>query len=212
MNILMLDASPKAQNSNSGRFLSLLEARLPADSRIQKLSVSRLGKWQDALAAASQCDALVIAFPVYVDAIPSHLLRYLSQLEKYLRAHESPHSCTVYVIANCGFFESSQTNIAIKMMQCWQRRAGLVWGGGLGIGGGSMLAGLESVPPGRGPRKSLGQQIKAFARLIAARESGETRYCNPNFPRFLFVHAGNASWNVDGKRNGISKNDIKRQL
>lgn len=212
MNILMLDASPKAQNSNSGRFLSLLEALLPADSLIQKLSVNRLEKWQDALAAASQCDALVIAFPLYVDAIPAHLLRYLEQLEEYLRAHESPHSCMVYVIVNCGFFEGNQTNLAIKMMQCWQRRAGLVWGGGLGIGGGEMLAGLESVPAGSGPLKSLGQQLKAFAGLIAARESGETRYCNPNFPRFLFIRAGNASWNVYGKRNGISKNDIKRQL
>jgi hypothetical protein len=44
-----------------------------------------------------------------------------------------------YVISNSGFIEGHQNQTHLQQYQCWCERAGIVWGGGLGIGGGVML-------------------------------------------------------------------------
>ena len=50
-------------------------------------------------------------------------------------------ACTprVYAIANNGFIEGKQNEPLMQLMENFCRRAGLTWGGGVGIGGGVML-------------------------------------------------------------------------
>jgi hypothetical protein len=45
----------------------------------------------------------------------------------------------LYVISNSGFIEGHQNQAHLQQYQCWCEHAGIVWGGGLGIGGGVML-------------------------------------------------------------------------
>jgi hypothetical protein len=79
---------------------------------------------------------VVLAAPLYVDGIPSHVLRFLLEAEQFCKA-----AChfKLYVISNSGFIEGRHSEIHLKQYRCWCERAGVAYGGGLGIGGGVML-------------------------------------------------------------------------
>ncbi|MDR2662267.1 MAG: hypothetical protein LBC31_04645 [Treponema sp.] len=79
--------------------------------------------------------AVVLAAPLYVDGIPSHVLHFLLEAEQFCKACHFK----LYVISNSGFVEGRHSEMHLKQYRCWCERAGVVYGGGLGIGGGVML-------------------------------------------------------------------------
>ena len=81
--------------------------------------------------------AVVFCLPLYVDGIPSHVLRFLEQMEAFCRENELRLS--LYVVANNGFIEGRQNEPLMQSFEHFCGRAGLSWGGGVGIGGGVML-------------------------------------------------------------------------
>ena len=81
--------------------------------------------------------AVVFGLPLYVDGVPSHVLRFLQEMEAFCR--ENGLKLRVYCIANNGFIEGKQNEPLMQVFENFCARAGLVWGGGVGIGGGVML-------------------------------------------------------------------------
>ena len=82
-------------------------------------------------------DAVVFCVPLYVDGIPSHVLRFLEEMEVFCR--ENGLRLSVYCVANNGFIEGRQNEPLMQSFEHFCGRAGLSWGGGVGIGGGVML-------------------------------------------------------------------------
>ncbi|MBQ9592944.1 MAG: hypothetical protein IJR36_03605, partial [Lachnospiraceae bacterium] len=75
--------------------------------------------------------------PLYVDGIPSHVLRFMEEMEAFCKANEI--HLHVYCIANNGFIEGKQNEPLMQVFEHFCTRAGIVWGGGIGICGGVML-------------------------------------------------------------------------
>ena len=121
MRVAFINGSPRKSNSISLKLLRALEERLPG------CEISR--GWD------TPGEAIVIAFPLYVDSLPSNLLRELE-------AHETglPPGTPVYALANNGFYEGEQNAIAIAILRNWSLRAGLAWGQGAGLGGAMVSA------------------------------------------------------------------------
>ena len=82
-------------------------------------------------------DAVVFCLPLYVDGIPSHVLRFMEEMEAFCR--QNSLRLNVYCVANNGFIEGRQNEPLMQMFEHFCARAGLTWGGGVGIGGGVML-------------------------------------------------------------------------
>ncbi|HBR35469.1 MAG TPA: hypothetical protein DD734_12615 [Firmicutes bacterium] len=208
MKIALINGSPKKKDSASGLVLENFKAFLTGDDQIitelhfyrPQITTEEVGKLMD-------CDALVFAFPLYVDAIPSHLLRCLRQLEWVFTALNG-REILVYTIVNCGFYESQHNELAIEMMKNWSVRAGLKWGQGLAIGTGGMLNMLENIKPGQGPFKKMKKAFKQLANQILTRSSAETIYFTASFPRFLYKLGGEADWRKAIKENGLKKKDL----
>lgn len=91
----------------------------------------------------SDADAVVFSMPLYVDGVPSHVLSFLQVFEQYAKEHSL--KCTVYAMCNNGYIEGRQGAPLLSTMECFAARAGLPFGGGLGIGGGIMLNVLKFV-------------------------------------------------------------------
>ena len=135
MKTVYINCSPKKRFCASSYFLALQRLFAGGEKVTEKLRTPAdhariLEQLQDAQAA-------VFCLPLYVDSVPSHVLRFMEEMEAYCREHSLRLS--VYCIANNGFIEGRQNE---PLMQCFEHfcgRAGLTWGGGVGIGGGVML-------------------------------------------------------------------------
>lgn len=140
MKTLYIDASPKKRWSNSGYFMGYARFFSGGDKR----KLPRSGNYGELFGAIDKTDCVVLALPLYVDGIPSHVLRFLQAWEAHMI--KSGHTVKLYVIANCGFYEGSQTHILIRQMRMWCKQAGVEFMGALGIGAGEMLGILRLTP------------------------------------------------------------------
>lgn len=202
MNIILLDGSPKAKDSASAHILKHLEGMLPETSATHFHARSREN--DVLLSAAMDSDAIVIAFPPYVDGVPGHLLRLLSeQLEPGLSGKRC--GAMVYAAVNSGFFEARQNRIALEMIKCWAQKSGLQWGQGVGIGSGPML---QAAPLGYGPSANAGKALTALVENILQKRGGENLFADPNFPRFLYKTMAHLGWRKDARRFGISAKEL----
>jgi len=143
MNILLLNASPKRITSASQYFLDLLRIQM-IGSKTSMLKLSGPKIYGEVFRRFVDIDALVIAIPVYVDSVPSHVLRFLEEAEQFLKENDCHFK--VYVVSNCGFYEGRQCRHLLSIMHTFCKTVGLTWGGGLGIGAGEMLSVLRLTP------------------------------------------------------------------
>lgn len=136
MNILVLNGSPKKSGGASKYFSGVLKRMLIA-CNITDFSIRNAQDHRDIFKRMEAADALVLSAPLYVDGIPSHILCFLKEAEQFCK--ENPCHFKLYVISNGGFIEGRHNQPHLEQYRCWCERAGIVWGGGLGIGGGVML-------------------------------------------------------------------------
>ena len=135
MKTIFINASPKKKFSASAYFLGVQKLTVKGEKVKENLRNKEdhkriLDSFQDG-------DAVVFCLPLYVDGVPSHVLSFLKEMEelcckKHLKLN-------VYVIANNGFIEGVQSEALLQIFRNFCARSGLVWGGGIGVGGGVML-------------------------------------------------------------------------
>ena len=144
MNLLIIHASPKKKGGASRFFSRLFRLFLPG-VRKEAAPLSCRQDFQQILELFPDMDAVCLFVPLYVDSLPSHVVEFLIQAEEYCKSH--PCRFRLYAFSNNGFVEGKQNRPALHMLQAWCKRAGIIWGGGIGIGGGTMLQVLGIVYP-----------------------------------------------------------------
>lgn len=196
MKIALIDGSPKPQQSTSAYLLSALEEKLKGHA-CEWFKPAKSSSGGD-FAALAGCDALAIAFPLYVDGLPSSLLGYLAELAPLLREHGAQPR--IYAIINNGFYEPGQSEPALAQMKLWCERAGCRWGQGLLAGAGAMAqtGGLSG-----GPNAPLGNALDALAASIAQGNGAEDLRCTPSFPRGLYKAMAHMGMRGEARRNGV---------
>ena len=202
MKILFVNGSPKNTGSVSELLIEGLKQKLDSTNEYAILHAMKLDK-QELIDGLKDADAVVFAFPLYVDALPSHLLRLLRDVKK--EAGQINPKLTVYAVANNGFLEGQQNHLALAVLRNFCVSAGISWGQGVGVGAGHML---HAAPVGHGPLKSLGAAFDALAVNIQRGASGDDIFTQPNFPKFLFKLFGNRVWIRYAKKNGLKRKDL----
>lgn len=210
MKIALINGSPKFKDSASGIILGDLKKFINKDCVINEYFFRKPFITAEEMDKLSQCDALVFAFPLYVDSIPSHLLNCLIKLEEYFKEKNS--YIKVYAMVNSGFYEGEQNKVAIEIMENWCDKAGLTWGQGLCIGAGTVMQDFINVAPGLGPKKAFGGAIKVLGENISMGNSGENLCITINFPKFLYRISANFMWKKEIKKNGLRARDLSRRI
>jgi hypothetical protein len=230
LKIAYLCGSPK-KKSTTQNILDAIANRVGEDHGQLRLNARIDVKAED----IAGCDALVIAFPLYVDCIPSHLLGAFTALEGTLREYVVNGKMTagfqVYAVVNSGFAEPEHNEIAIEMIKIWCAKTGLAFGGAIALGGGGIGPGYKI---GRGPTKSFGKALRALADEIKDNYEKRTgkgdgngngngnsdgngggnvarvddRYVSLSFPRSLYIWGGNYGWRKEVRKNGLPKDAI----
>ena len=207
MKISIINGSPKAGKSNSeilGNYLlSLLK-----DNGIRKyysISVRLDDKIKNEI---YNSDVLIFLFPLYVDGIPSNLLKLLVEFEKEKVVNPATR---VYCIVNNGFYEGKQNRLAILQIKNWCEKVKARWGQGIGVGAGELLPYLKKYPLGQGPLKNLGKVLDKFSANILTLKSDEDIYINPNWLRSLYFLQGSISWILKGRKNNLRVRELFRK-
>lgn len=209
MKIALLNGSPKGRGSASEILLEGLRPYLPADALLPKVHLPLRPQEDFRLSCLADCQALVFAFPLYVDSLPSHVIRALESLAELFR--EIAEKPTVYAVVNCGFYEGKQAHIALQVMENWCSQTGFLWGRGLGIGGGGVLSATEESPVGQFPKREIGKTLAVMGQSVSALESGKTLFVNCDLPRFVYRQAAESQWKKRAQNNGVSPRDLGKR-
>ncbi len=135
MKTVFINASPKKRFCASAYFLFLQRLFIPGQKVTLKLRTP--ADHDRILKELDDAENVVFSLPLYVDGIPSHVLRFLEKMEVYCR--EKGLRLRVCCLANNGFIEGKQNEPLMQQFENFCARAGLTWGGGVGVGGGVML-------------------------------------------------------------------------
>lgn len=199
MRIALINGSPKVNNSASGALLDDLKGYLGENAEVIDFGFHSAVISKETIEELAETEAWVFAYPLYVDGIPGHLLSSLIQLEE---ARLQNHQIRIYGIVNCGFYEGIQAELALKLLQNWSIKAGFIWGGGVGVGGGGGLAMMPKTEPGHGPKAPIYKALEALSDMILKKEVQENNYVSIAFPRFLYKMGAQTGWRQQIKANG----------
>lgn len=208
MKTALINGSPKVSSSASRSLLEDLKAYL-GETETVEFGFHTDNAAKEKAEELNLADALVFSFPLYVDGIPGHLLSCLEELEE-ASCHKNS-SIRVYGIVNCGFYEGIQAETALQVLQNWCARAGYVWGGGLGVGGGGGLAQMPKTKSGHGPREPIDKALNALAEVICAGQTRENQYVSVAFPRFLYKLAAQMGWRQMVRAGGGKARDLGKR-
>lgn len=213
MRTALINGSPKVNNSASKTLLADIKRLLTdrnTDPHSARTEIVEIGLHdpvvsQEAFEELKNTDTWIFACPLYVDGIPAHLLSCLIQLQE---TDWQNHHIQIYGIVNCGFYEGIQAESALNILQNWCSKAGFVWSGGIGIGGGGALEQLPTIESGHGPKAPVEKALGTMADNIIRHETHENRYVSIAFPRFLYKMAAQMGWRQKIKSNGGKSRDL----
>lgn len=201
---VLFNGSPKATGGNSALVEKMLEPLLAGE--VGRMDARRPA--QETFRALCGADAVILVFPLYVDSLPSHLLRFLLELEEYARGQKPESPARFYAVAQCGFYEGKQNRYALEALEHFCARSGFRWCGGVGLGCGGALEGMMKKP--LAPLEELLSQLAEAVR--EGRALPENRFASMGIPRWTYSTVGNIGWIVSARKNGLKRKDLYRRL
>lgn len=207
MKIALINASPKPAFSGSGNLLAEMKKSFPKDARISAYEFHRKYISEFTVKELLETDAWVIFTPLYVDALPSHLLSCLMQIE----SAKPQKRVRVYGVINCGFYEGEQTDVAFGVLRNFCTRCGFDFYGGLGIGGGGILSITKGLAEQKLNKIGVIVKLRALAHKVSKGERYPLRYTSVNMPEKIYKIGAEAMWRVMNVINGNRPRDLGRK-
>ena len=204
MKITIINGSPKTVKSNS-EILGNYLFPLLKENNIKKYYSIYFQLNDKTKNEIYNSNVLIFIFPLYVDGIPSNLLKLLIKFEK---ENVVRPETKIYCIVNNGFYEGKQNFLALLHMKNWCKKVNAKWGQGIGIGSGELLPYLKKFKLGQGPLKNLEKILNRFSRNILTLNSDKNIYINPNWPKILYFIQGSISWILKARKNNLKIQEL----
>ena len=206
---VLLNGSMRNKNGNSAKLAKQLAARL--ENEVESVDLKDWMKDMSGLVRKLEdVPAIVFCIPLYVDGLPSQVIRLMEKFEQEYRGGVKK----IYVLANMGLYESSQLVNLFYAVTQWSRKMGFEYCGGLGVSAGELIGGLmEMIPFGKGPIRKTAEGMDLLACAINSGSRTYDIYAEPKgFPKWLFIQIANNNWDRLAKKNGIDPKELYRQL
>jgi hypothetical protein len=203
-NVLILIGSPKRTRSTSESMADYLMEAIEAKTgwHFEKIHIlTNIHENPDAIVKASNhSDVIVLAFPTYVDSLPSHVIRALMLLESWL---DKSKAREFMVLINCGFPETFHNDNALKICRHFAEQNDLIWRGGIAVGAGGAIIG-KKLTDLEGIADHLMKNIKTLAsRLIEDEQIQDDDILRVQVvPTEIYSMTGNTGWEKQAQKQG----------
>lgn len=190
--ILIINGSPRAPRSHSRLYARIFQKYAQADTiNIQDNNHDKI------LEQVSQYQHILFVFPLYVDALPVPMIKFLKSWQNNPPANHPVISC----IINCGFIEPHQMNVAVEMIQLFLKQNHLKLGSVLKIASGEAIL--------KTPFHHLVKwKIKKLASGIKNQKSLVLQTTMP-LPKKVFIKASTRYWIRYASSNHLSQTDME---
>lgn len=158
--------------------------------------------------AVAASDLVVLAAPVYFDALPAPVTAALERLAAARARWAGREPPLLLALVNCGFPGAVHTHTALEVCRAFADAAGLGWAGGLGLGAGEVLHGKPLERAGRTAARVRRALDLAAGALLAGRpvpEEAVALTATPLVPARIYTFMGNVGWLRDALRNGAAR-------
>lgn len=208
---LLLVGSAKRPQSTSESLGRYLLARLATrgyetETAILYQSFRADRRCESLLEAAHHADLLVLAFPLYVDSLPSLVIRTLELMAEHRRIKSSRRTQRLAAIVNCGFPEAHQCDTALAICRRFAQETGLEWAGGLALGGGEAING-QPVLKVKGLARNVIKALDLAGEALAAGEPVPQRairlMAKPLMPAWTYTWVAGWRWKRRARQHGM---------
>ncbi len=156
-------------------------------------------------AALDDADLFMLVTPLYVDSLPYLVTRSLEIIAGRERRRGDQQFAA---LVNCGFPEAAQCRTALAILECFARRAGFEWAGGLALGGGGSIDGRRLSQLGgmtRNVRTGLELAADALMRAEPVPDAAIARLAKPMMPAAIYTGIANIGWRWQASRHGVHR-------
>lgn len=226
---LLIVGSPKVKHPSTSGVLGgyildrLKERGWETESLKLKANLHQESGQEELLSAVKRSDLILLAFPLYIDALPHLVTKCFEIIADRGRDHQNLLMKRFFAISNNGFPEATQNALAQAICRRFAADAGMTWSGGLAMGAGEALSSGEPLTPtsskGRPPVKHV---IEALDIASAALSEGATvppeaipmiaKNPIPFLPygiwRWIFVKGGTRFWQERAAENGVTNEQM----
>jgi hypothetical protein len=226
---LLIVGSPKTGSPSTSRILGeyLLE-RLggrawETQSLTLRASLSHRGE-DVLLTSVDRAGLIVLAFPLYVDALPHLVTKALAVIAAHRRSVAKPLPQALVAIVNSGFPEARQNAVALAICREFAAQSGITWAGSLALPGGGIIGGQplisskRSGPPVKHVIQSLDLTATALAEGLPVPAQAVTLMAKNPVPflpfgvwRRIYIRFGGKGFEQEAARNGISRQRLLDQ-
>ncbi|MBR6403448.1 MAG: flavodoxin family protein [Eubacterium sp.] len=207
--IIMLNSSLRGDNANTRKFLDRIAEKLEGKAEVINIG-DYMTRQEELISLLASAGKIVLGMPMYVDGVPSPLLRIMERLESHSKSTDRNSEKKIYTVINMGFYESVQIKNTFAQVKKWSDVCGYDYSGGIGIGAGEMNGNFAGAPSGsKGPAKNANDGLDKLADIIKNSEKTEDIYADAyKFPRALYMFMANFSWPMAGRKNGLRKKEL----
>ena len=170
-----------------------------------------------------RADLILLAFPLYIDVLVYLPTKALEVIAEHRRAAgDGARLQGLFGLANNGFPEAHQNNLALSILRLFAARSGMTWLGGMALGAGEGILGgrpLEAKSADGIPLFRISQALDTAGAALARGEAlpaeasqGMARVPIPYMPRpiwhRLFMRGAASFWESGAASHGLSKADM----
>ncbi|MBE6083180.1 MAG: flavodoxin family protein [Tissierellaceae bacterium] len=208
MKICMINGSPKAKDSCSRYLIDEIIKLMDDKTEVLMCDGSHKPFKDDMFQQIYNCDKVVFVFPLYVDAVPSHLVYFLESFQEYIRL-QPVKNISVYAVSNCGFYEGEQNKYALKIIENFCEDSGLNWQFGIGTGTGPFVAQSQTIPWQSSIKRPIYQALLTLKKgLEEGYQPKENIFVTAKMPRYIYIASAHAGWRLSAKKNNLRFRDI----
>ncbi len=187
-------------------------SQLFADKLCKKITVSyqRLLLGADCSKILDQLietETAVLVMPLYVDGLPSNVIRLFDALKKAGKQKGKK----IYAVSNLGLYESHQLVNQLSAIRTWCSEMGYEYMGALAIGAGEM-AGVVMKQISFWPVGRITKELGRMAQCISSKLKYEDTFADVTFPRSMYIRIANSSFDRAARENGLKPSDLRKRI